>query len=100
MTGGDDPMITGPGWLVAIGQYNFLFATGWLMGISIIAIVGVSLMTAPPSPEQIVGLTYATATPEQKRESRESWNYVDVLLTIVVLGLVLGLYLYFSFWLR
>jgi len=98
LTGGNSPVITSPDWLVYIGQYNFLFASGWLLLISIVVIVGVSLLTAPPKYEQIVGLTYATTTPEQKKEIRESWGLVDVLIT--VLGLVLGLYLYFSFWLN
>ncbi len=98
--GGQDAIITSPDWLVYIGQYNFLFASGWLLLISIVVIVGVSLLTAPPNYEQIVDLTYATATPEQKKERRESWGLVDVLITVVVLGLVLGLYLYFSFWLN
>ena len=86
--------------LYAIGDYNFLFASGWLLGISIAVIVCVSLMTEPPSPEQIVGLTYATATEEQRRENRESWNKWDVIGSGVVLGLVLTMYLYFSFWLK
>ncbi len=98
--GGEDAVIQSPDWLVYIGNYNFLFATGWLTLISIAAIVGVSLLTAPPNYEQIVGLTYATATPEQKKERRESWGLLEVLITVVVLGLVLGLYLYFSFWLN
>jgi SSS family solute:Na+ symporter len=100
LTGGDDPYITSPEWLVDVGQYNFLFASGWLLLISIVSIVGVSLLTAPPNYEKIVDLTYATATAEQKKESRESWGLVEVLMTVVVLGLVLGLYLYFSFWLK
>jgi SSS family solute:Na+ symporter len=100
LTGGNDPYITSPQWLVDVGQYNFLFASGWLLLISILSIVGVSLLTAPPKYEQIVNLTYATATEEQKQESRESWGLVEVLMTVVVLGLVLGLYLYFSFWLK
>ncbi|MCH7559508.1 MAG: sodium/solute symporter [Planctomycetes bacterium] len=98
--GGEDAVIQSPDWLVYIGNYNFLFATGWLTLISIVAIVGVSLLTAPPNYEKIADLTYATATPEQKKECRESWGLVEVLLTVVVLGLVLGLYLYFSFWLN
>jgi SSS family solute:Na+ symporter len=98
LTGGDEPVITSPGWLVYVGEYNFLFATGWLLLISIVTVVAVSLVTPPPAYEKIRDLTYATATPEQKRESRESWNAVDVLATVVILGLVLGLYLYFSFW--
>ena len=98
--GGTEAIIASPTWLVYIGQYNFLFASGWLLLISIVAIVGVSLSTAAPDYERIAGLTYATATPEQKKERRESWGAVDVLITVVVLGLVLGLYVYFSFWLR
>jgi SSS family solute:Na+ symporter len=98
--GGQEAIIKSPEWLVYVGQYNFLFASGWLLLISIVVIVGVSLLTAPPKYEQIVGLTYATATPEQKKERRESWGLVEVLMTVVVLGLVLGLYLYFSFWLN
>jgi SSS family solute:Na+ symporter len=100
LTGGDDAYITSPNWLVDVGQYNFLFASGWLLLISIIAIVGVSLLTAPPKYEQIVNLTFATTSPEQKKEIRESWGLVEVLMTVIVLGLVLGLYLYFSFWLN
>lgn len=100
LTGGNEPYITSPEWLVYIGQYNFLFASGWLLLISIVAIVGVSLVTAPPNYEQIADLTYATTTPEQKKERRESWGLVDVVITVVVLGLVLGMYLYFSFWLN
>jgi len=100
LTGGNDPYITSPQWLVDVGQYNFLFASGWLLLISIVAIVGVSLLTSPPNYEKIAGLTYATATAEQKKERRESWGLIEVLMTVVVLGLVLGLYLYFSFWLN
>ncbi len=98
--GGEEAVIQSPEWLVYIGNYNFLFATGWLTLISIAAIVGVSLLTAPPNYEKIADLTYATVTPEQKKERRESWGLVEVLITVVVLGLVLGLYLYFSFWLN
>ncbi len=100
LTGGNNPAITSPGWLVYIGEYNFLFATGWLLLLSIVVVVTVSLLTAPPNLEKISELTYATATPEQKKENRESWGITEVLMTVVVLGLVLGMYLYFTFWLK
>jgi SSS family solute:Na+ symporter len=58
------------------------------------------MLTKAPDLEQIKDLTYATTTPEQKKEVRESWGVTEVLMTVVVLGLVLGLYLYFSFWLN
>jgi len=86
--------------LEPIGQFNFLYASGVLLVISVAIIIGVSLLTKKPSEEQIVGLTYATATKEQREENRASWNKWDVIGSAVVLGLVLVLYLYFSFWLR
>jgi len=86
--------------LYAIGNYNFLFASGWLLAISVFVIVAVSLLTKKPCEKQITNLTYATATPEQKLENRQSWNKWDVFASVGVLGLVLAMYLYFSFWLQ
>ena len=86
--------------LYRIGEYNFMFASGWLLVISVTVIVVVSLLTKPPSLEQIENLTYSTATDAQRKENRQSWNKWDVIATVGVLSLVLGMYLYFSFWLR
>ncbi len=86
--------------LYAIGDHLFLYASGWLLLISVFVVVVVSLLTKAPSAEQIVNLTYSTATPQQRKENRESWNKWDVLATVGVLGLVLAMYLYFSFWLN
>lgn len=87
-------------WLEAVATFNFLYASGVLLLISVIIIVGVSLLSPPPPAEQIAGLTYATASPEQRRENRQSWNWIDIFGTVVVLGLVLGMYTYFTVWLR
>jgi SSS family solute:Na+ symporter len=86
--------------LMYIGEYNFLYASGWLLVISVVTVVLVSLSTKPPLASQIENLTYSTATDAQRKENRESWNKWDVIATAVVLGLVLAMYLYFTFWLR
>lgn len=87
------------GLLHAIGSYNFLYASGWLFAISAAVVVGVSL-SSPPQPEsQIAGLTYGSLSPAQKAESRASWGAAEVAGTAAVLALVLGIYVYFSFWL-
>jgi SSS family solute:Na+ symporter len=93
-------MITGPDFLVALGHYNFLFASGWLFAISVVIVVVVSLLTRKPDESTISGLTYATMTEAEKTETRKSWTWGDVAGTAVVLGLVLGMYIYFSFWLK
>ncbi len=87
------------GLLHAIGSYNFLYASGWLMLISVLIITGVSL-TSPAQPlAQIEGLTYRSITPEQAAENRASWGSPEVWATAGVLALVAGIYIYFSFWL-
>jgi SSS family solute:Na+ symporter len=85
--------------LAAVGDFNFLYFTGVLFVISILVVVVASLLTPPPAEAQIRGLTYASVTGEARREIRASMGRIEILLTVVVLGLVLGMYLYFSFWL-
>lgn len=88
------------GILHAIGSYNFLYASGWLLLLSVVIVVGVSLTAPAPSARQIVGLTYSSITPEQAAENRASWGAPEVWGTLAVLGLVFGIYIYFSFWLN
>jgi SSS family solute:Na+ symporter len=47
----------------------------------------------------VPGLTYGSLTDKDRKEIRKSWDKWDVLGSALVLGLVVGFYLYFSFWL-
>ena len=87
------------GLLHAIGSYNFLYASGWLFLISMGIVVGVSLTAPPQSEVEIAGLTYASRSPAQIAENRASWNMWDVAASGVVMAMVIGVYVYFSFWL-
>ena len=58
--------------------------------------VVVSHLTAPPSEEQIKGLTFATTSPEDRAKSRASWTRWDVIASCGVLVLILMAYLYFT----
>jgi solute:Na+ symporter, SSS family len=64
--------------------------------ICAVTMVVVSYATPPPSEQSLTGLTYATVTTEQKRETRRSWNQWDVVNSVVVLALILTAYLYFT----
>ena len=59
-------------------------------------LIGVSYATPPPPEHTLTGLTYATITPEQRRESRASWNQWDVINSAIVLVLIASAYLYFN----
>jgi len=82
-----------------IADFNWLYYSGVLLVISIFIVVVFSLMTKKMDESSIKGITFAGLTPEDKAEIRASWNKFDVILSAIVLILVLGMYLYFSFWL-
>lgn len=58
--------------------------------------VVVSLCTPKPDFEHIKGLTFATTVAEDKAASRASWNAKDVILSVIVLIIVIGVFMYFS----
>lgn len=87
------------GMMGAIGNFNAYYFSGVLFLFSVALVIGISLMTPAPQAAQIRGLTYDSVTPEQRAENRASWGTPDVAGTVVVLGLVVTIYLYFSFWL-
>jgi len=64
--------------------------------ISSAVLIAVSYATSPPPERQLVGLTFATVTTEQRRESRRSWTASDVAASGLVLLLIAAAYLYFT----
>jgi len=63
---------------------------------SILTMVVVSYTTKAPDYSKIKGLTYGNVTPEQKLETRRSWNWIDVVGTTIVLLMILAAYCYFN----
>jgi len=92
--------IENPAILAQIGDFNFLYATGILFAISAVIMVVASLLTAPPPEEKIRGLTYTSIHQVYGDEIRRSWDTGNKVMMAVILLAVLGMYLYFSFWLR
>jgi transporter, SSS family len=64
--------------------------------VCIIVMLAVSYTSPAPDYAKISGLTMATRTEEDKRETRASWTKTDVLLSALVLILILAAYIYFT----
>lgn len=64
--------------------------------ICIVVMFAVSYATSPPEYDKISGLTYGTLTEEDRKESRSSWNWVDVALSALLFVAILSAYIYFS----
>ena len=84
--------------LGALGSFNGYYFAGVLFLFSVILIVAVSYMTEAPTAAKVEGLVFGSVTDAQKAENRASWGWKEVAGSAVVLGLVTGIYLYFSFW--
>jgi solute:Na+ symporter, SSS family len=89
-----------PALLAWVGDFNFLYATGVLFVVSAVIMIVASFVTAAPPIEKVRGLTYGSVHHDAGTEIKASWNFGNKLMAGLILLLVAGLYLYFSFWLR
>jgi SSS family solute:Na+ symporter len=79
-----------------INNMFFQYYSIVILVVCVGVMVLVSYLTGEPDYKRISGLTFGTVTPEQRAESRSSWNMVDVLASLAVLGAILAAYLYFN----
>ena len=79
-----------------INNIYFQYYSLLIFLVSLAVMFGVSYATEAPSAEKLVGLTYATVTGEQRRQSRATWNRWDVINSAIVLVLILAAYIYFN----
>jgi SSS family solute:Na+ symporter len=58
--------------------------------------VGVSYATEAPDYEMLQNLTFGTTTQEYRTASQASWSWREVAVSVFVLAVILGGYLYFT----
>ena len=80
-------------WIVNNIYFQYYSLLIFLVSLAVLYLV--SYATEKPSEDRLSGLTYATITPEQRRQSRSTWNQWDVINSGIVLALILAAYLYF-----
>ena len=83
-------------WFKAIFyDFNWLFFCGAMLVVCCLVVILVSLVTEAPDEKKIQGLVFGTSTPEQIAATRASWNYWDIIHTIIILGITVAFYIYF-----
>jgi SSS family solute:Na+ symporter len=81
-------------WIV--NNINFQYFSILITVVSAVVMVVVSYMTPEPDKAQIQGLTFATASEQDKADTRASWNKWDVIGSLVIMVFIIGAYLYFT----
>ena len=85
------------GWLHTYATINFLHFAILLFVICTVILIAVSLVTAPPAPEKVAGITFATADRSIEEGSRgPGWRRVDLILSLLLALSVGAIWLYFS----
>lgn len=77
-------------------KINWLHFSIYLFLLCIFLITVVSLITRKPEPEKLEGLTYSGVTEEMRKDSRNTWNATDIILSLVQVGITIFILLYFS----
>ena len=84
------------GFWLDFATMNFLYFCITLFVFCVVLLVVVSLLTSPPSEKQLAGLTYSTTSDFDRARTRNSWNTLDVLLSVGVVAIILTVFIYFS----
>ncbi|MEM7105776.1 MAG: sodium:solute symporter [Bacteroidota bacterium] len=64
--------------------------------ICVVVLVGVSLLTPKPSEAQLSGLTFGTLTPEQKAATKNSYSTIDIVASVFIIIVIIGILSYFT----
>ncbi len=75
--------------LHTLATMNFLTFGAYFFLLSVLILVGVSLATPAQPEEQVKGLTFSTLTDEQKQANKNSYNWVDIVTSLIVVGVVI-----------
>ncbi|MCR9227865.1 MAG: sodium:solute symporter [Flavobacteriaceae bacterium] len=79
-----------------LGDMNFLSFASWFFLFCIILILVVSYATAPPSEEKLKNLTYATISEEERKQNKNSYNWKDIAISIVIIAIVAYVMIWFN----
>jgi SSS family solute:Na+ symporter len=82
--------------LWVVNNIQFQYFSILITLISAIVMVLVSYATDAPDYARITGLTFATASADDKAKTRASWSGWEVAASALVLACILGAYLYFT----
>lgn len=82
--------------LYSLGAMNFLtFGAYFFLFCALVAVVA-SLTSPPESEEKIAGLTFGTISKEQREANKNSYNWVDIVASLIVLAIVIFIMISFN----
>lgn len=84
------------GALYYLGAMNFLSFSAWFFLLCVLLLIGVSLLSDKPEEARLKNLTYSTITAEAKAESKATYNWKDIAVSIAILCIVISVMILFN----
>jgi SSS family solute:Na+ symporter len=84
------------GFLYLLGTVNYLIFGSYFFLLSVLILIGVSLSTAAPNYEKVENLTFSTLSAKAKENNKNSYNHWDILITVAVVMIVVGVMYFFN----
>ena len=79
-----------------LGTVNYLDFGAWFFLSCIFTIIGVSLVTPKPPAEKVLNLTFGTVTTKEKKISRSTFDWKDIVVSIFVILVVIFVLVWFN----
>ncbi|MFM1879748.1 MAG: hypothetical protein RLZZ241_2614 [Bacteroidota bacterium] len=79
-----------------LGATNFLTFAAWFFLFCVILLVVVSWLTPAPAPEKVANLTFGTLSAEARVQNKNSYNWKDIVISLVIVGIVIGIMIWFN----
>ena len=84
------------GFLFTLGDMNFLKFGAWFFLFCILLAIVVSLLSKAPSVEKVKNLTFGTISKEEKAKNKNSYTWVDVVVSLLIIAIVIGVMIFFN----
>lgn len=84
------------GFLFQFASVNFAHMAIFMFIFSVALCIAVTLATSPPDYATIKGLSFGTLSPEDRVNSKGSYSTIDVVLSVLLVVLVIGILSYFT----
>jgi len=84
------------GFAFAFATVNFSHMAIFMFLFSVVLCISVSLLTSPPDYKTITGLSFGTLTKSQKQDNDNSYDTIDVVLSVLLVIIVIGVLSYFT----
>ena len=79
-----------------LGATNFLTFAAWFFLFCVVLLVVVSWLTPAPAPEKVANLTFGTLSADAKMQNKNSYNWKDITMSVVIVAIVIGIMIWFN----